>query len=113
MENKENIIKNVNENQNSNVEEIAYLMCNKEHIGVSNNIKDLIEYFTIMPEHMPTQIMKGSKDELLSLEQRLMIIEALEDNLYTDKLVIPDRFDDYNLIDRKQPKKTFFTVLLK
>lgn len=100
-------------NLNSNVEEMAYLILSSSHIGVSDSLEDIFGHIETLPEEECIRIIKGTKDQLLSLEQKILIFDQLNDNPYENVLTVPERLEDYNLINRKPTNKKLFTALLK
>lgn len=104
---------NTIENQNLNVEEIAYLLISDQEIGVSNELNDIMTYLKTLPEEKLVYILKAPKDKSLSIEQKILIADHIANNLCENILTVPERLDDYNLIKREQQKNKLFTRLLK
>lgn len=100
-------------NLNSNVEEMAYLLVSDDTLGVSNDLNDITTFIKAAPEKEVIRIVKGSKDELLTLQQKILIVDCLDNDTFGNTLTVPERLNDYNLVSRNKSKKRLFTKLLE
>ena len=83
------------------IDEQAYLLVTDKVLGVSDSLEDVCGYLKSENKNgeMVT-ILQGYKEELLSIEQRLLIQDSVCTNISNGTVIIPQRFKDYNLVQR-------------
>lgn len=94
------------------VDEKAFLVLSPMHIGVTNELGDVIEFLRrCQDKRIPIQIIPGYREELLELQQRILLMDEVRNSIGANRLTTPKQMDDYNLIERIDIVPNKFTEL--
>lgn len=98
-------------NKDDNVSTQAFLMISEHHIGVTDNLADVIAYSNDHLQPGETLILKkGYSEELFIEEQKILTLDNLR-NSNGNTLIIPHKQTDFNLIERNSSVKPVLTVV--
>lgn len=96
-----NVVKVTNAENNIKIEEQGYLMVSDRDIGVTNSVEDIASYIQKQGRKGEViYILPGYKDDLLKIQQGCMLQDSLCCNADNDKVEIPPRFTNWNLVTR-------------
>lgn len=97
-----NVVKVTNEGNGVKIDELGYLMVTDRAIGVTNSLEDVLGYIQKHGEMGEAiRILPGYKDDLLQLQHRFLLQDTLSSNISGDKIEIPPRFTEWNLVQRE------------
>ena len=98
-------------NKDDNVSTPAFLMISEHHIGVTDNLADVIAYSNDHLQPGDTLILqKGYFDELLVEQQKILTLDNLR-NCDGKSLIVPHKQTDFNLIERNPDIRPLLTVV--
>jgi hypothetical protein len=112
MENKKIEIATIVNRESMTTDEPAYLVKSVEFIGVTNDIGDVISFISnCKVNQLAVQIIPGNKKDLLKLQHRILLDDEIANSWDTDRLIIPQKNMDYNIMERVHQGSHLFGLL--
>ena len=98
-------------NKDNSVSIPAFLMTSKYHIGVTDNLADIIAYSNEHLQQGDTLIVqKGYLEELLITEQKILTMANIHIS-DGNTVIIPHKQTDFNLVERNPEAKPLLSVV--
>ena len=94
--------------------ESAFLVMSDKQVGVTNELGDIVYFIkSCQKDNVPMHIVPGKKHELLQLQHRVLFLDEISNSIGADRIVNPKCQNEYNLIDRTEPRSNFLSYLGK
>ena len=98
-------------NKDNTVSTPAFLMISEHHIGVTDNLADVIAYSNDHLQPGESLILKkGYSEDLFIEQQKILTLDNLR-NSDGNTVTVPHKQTDFNLVNRKSETKPLLTIV--
>jgi len=96
------------------IDEEAFLLVSQKDTGVTDNPDDIAQYLLkCLKNGEGVTVLKGYKSELLSVQQRILLMDNAMQDIQSREIEMPEIQTEYNLTRRKIEKKSVIKILDK